>query len=157
MAVFVASLVLAGGRDGGVADDDGGNGPNAITGSWSVTVDRGPAGAAQLAAVLHRRWLSDRDRQHGRQPRSCPRAWKYLGDRLYATTIVFFRFDAAGAFVGSQKIKRTLRLARDGKSFTAISISELLDPAGNLIPTPFPLRATEVARRIVVERIPDVP
>lgn len=123
-----------------------------VAGTWTVTVNRGPTQPALSSLQSFTRsgsvietanTVGVRGPSHG--------SWKHLNNRLYASTIVFFRFDATGAFIGSQKIDRTLRLSQNGNSFTADSISQLLDPAGNVIPTPFPLRATEIARRIDVD------
>ena len=157
-AAFVIALALAGGAIAASGGPNGGAAANALTGSWLVAVDRGPAlpplsslqSFTQGGSVIETaNTVGNRGPSHG--------VWKALGNRLYATTIVFFRFSADGAFVGSQKINRNLRVSQDGNSFTAISISQLLDPAGNVIPTPFPLRATEIGSRIEVERITDVP
>lgn len=157
IATLAASLVLAGGAMAAAGDNPGGKGSaNAITGSWSVTVNRGQGlpllsslqSFARGGAVIETaNTVGNRGPSHG--------AWERVGNRLYATTIVFFRFDPQGAYLGTQKIRRTLRLSDDGESFTAISISELRDPAGNVIASN--LRATEAAERIDVERIPDVP
>jgi hypothetical protein len=81
--------------------------------------------------------------------------WEHVSGRLYADTHIFFRFDATGTFLGTQKIKETVQLAQDGDSYTAVAISDQFDPNGNLIAGG--LRATITATRIKVERIPDVP
>jgi hypothetical protein len=158
VTALVAALVFVGGAVAAGGGTNGGTSGGDVTGSWLVTVDRGPAlpvlsslqSFAEGGVVVETaNTVGNRGPSHG--------VWKTLGNRLYATTIVFFRFDADGAFIGSQKINRTLRLSRDGNSFVAVSISQLLDPSGNVIPTPFPLRATEIAKRMEIERIPDVP
>jgi hypothetical protein len=82
-------------------------------------------------------------------------AWEYLGGRLYADTQVFFRFDPAGAFLGTQRINENVRLAPDGDSYTAVAISNLFDTNGNLVVGG--LRATVTATRIHIDRIPDQP
>jgi hypothetical protein len=46
-------------------------------------------------------------------------------------------------------------VAPDGERFTAVSVSELRDPAGNLVVGG--LRGTAAGKRIHVERIPDLP
>jgi hypothetical protein len=65
-------------------------------------------------------------------------------------TRVFFRFDG-GAYVGTTKVRGTIRVAPDGQSFAAESVSELRDPAGNLIRDGIPGTAT--GTRINVEEI----
>jgi hypothetical protein len=126
-----------------------------ITGSWLVTVDRGPVlgplsslqtftGTGSVIETANT--VGIRGPSHG--------SWEHVSNRLYASTIVFFRFDQ-GSFVGTQTIRRTLRLSTDGDNFVAVSISELRDAAGNVVAAN--LRATETAQRMPVERIPDVP
>jgi hypothetical protein len=81
--------------------------------------------------------------------------WEHLSGRLYADTQVFFRFDATGAPLGTQRINENVRLAPDGDSYTAVAISNLFDPNGNLVVGG--LRATVTATRIHIDRIPDQP
>jgi hypothetical protein len=82
-------------------------------------------------------------------------SWERLEGRLYAATSVFFRFNPqTGAFIGSQKINRTIQLAEDGQSFTAVARVLVLDPDGNVIAT-FSVRSS--GHRMEVERIPDLP
>ncbi len=82
--------------------------------------------------------------------------WERIGPYLFSVTRVFFRFNPqTGAFLGTQKVNATMRVAQDGKSFTAVSISEQRDPAGALIVGS--LRSTAQGARLEVERIPDVP
>jgi hypothetical protein len=83
-------------------------------------------------------------------------SWERVEGRLYATTMLFFRFNPqAGAFLGTQKVSRTMRLSQDGQTFEAVSLGAQYDPNGALIVGG--LRATETAERIDVERIPDQP
>ena len=82
--------------------------------------------------------------------------WERIGPSLFAVTRVFFRFNAQnGAFLGTQKVNATVRVAQDRKTFTAVSISEQRDPAGNLIVGG--LRGTAQGVRLEVEQIPDQP
>jgi hypothetical protein len=81
-------------------------------------------------------------------------AWKRIGHRLYAMTRVFFRFEG-GVYVGTTKVRGTIRVAPGGQSFDAVSVSELRDPAGNLIRGGIP--GTAAGTRINVEEIPDTP
>lgn len=83
-------------------------------------------------------------------------AWERIGPYLFAVTRVFFRFNPqTGAFLGTQKVNATVRVAPDGKTFTAVSISEQRDPAGALIVGG--LRGTAQGARLEVEQIPDQP
>jgi hypothetical protein len=76
--------------------------------------------------------------------------------RLYASTTVFFAFNPqTGVRVGSEKINRSIRLAKDGRTFTAVAQVTRLDANGNVIGTPF--TATSSGERMAVERIPIQP
>ena len=82
-------------------------------------------------------------------------AWRRIGQRKYAVTMVFFRYDpASGAYLGTVKLRREIQLAPDGQSFTGVSVAELRDPAGNLLPGSNTRRDAEVGQRINVEPIP---
>ena len=82
--------------------------------------------------------------------------WERIGRSLFAMTRVFFRFNPqTGAYIGTQKINATIRLSSDGDSINAVSVSELRDPAGNVVLAG--LRATAAGTRIHVEPIPDQP
>ena len=74
--------------------------------------------------------------------------------RLYAASGVFYRFNAAGAFVGSQKIDRTIELAPDGDTYKQVARVTVLDANGNVVTT-FTAQAT--AERMQVDRIGDLP
>ena len=83
-------------------------------------------------------------------------AWERIGPYLFAVTRVFFRFNPqTGAFLGTQKVNATVRVAQDGKTFTAVSISEQRDPAGALIVGG--LRGTARGAKVDVEQIPYSP
>lgn len=79
--------------------------------------------------------------------------WIRTGPRRYATSMVFFRFDpATGAFTGTQRVHRGMRLSADLMRFTAVSVADQFDPQGNLIVRG--LRATETGERLAVEPLP---
>ena len=83
-------------------------------------------------------------------------SWERVEGRSYATTMLFFRFNPqTGAFLGTQKVSRTMRLSQDGQTFEAASLAAQYDPDGALILGG--LRATETGARIDVEPIPDQP
>ena len=74
-------------------------------------------------------------------------AWERIEPSLFAVTRVFFRFNPqTGAYVGTQHVDATVRVAPDGETFTAVSVSELRDPAGNLVLGG--LRGTATGKRI---------
>ncbi len=150
-AIAVAALVAAGATWAGRDD----NSANTLAGTWQLTVNRGPVLPPVQGLTTYTRGhsligtgnVTVRGPAHG--------VWEHVRGRLFADTHVFFRFDATGAFIGSQKIRETVRLSQDGESYTAIAISDLFDPSGNLVASG--LRATITATRMHVERIPDEP
>ena len=82
-------------------------------------------------------------------------AWERINRRLYAATTMFFRFNPqTGAYLGTQRISRTIELAKDGQSFAHVARVTALDPNGN-VQASFIARAT--GKRMEVERIPDLP
>lgn len=152
-AIGVAALVAAGATWSG--RDPGDSSANTLVGTWQLTVNRGPALPPVQGLTTYTRGhsligtgnLTVRGPAHG--------VWEHVRGRLFADTHIFFRFDATGGFIGSQKIRETVRLSPDGESYTAIAISDQFDPSGNLVASG--LRATISATRMHVERIPDEP
>ena len=53
----------------------------------------------------------------------------------YSDTFTFYRYDASGVFIGSQKITSALELGASGDEFTTHSTVEILDVNGNVIAT----------------------
>ena len=159
-AISLASLVAVAAAAFGVmsASADGrGWGAQKLVGSWMVAVDRGPALPALKSLQTFTSGHGVVEIANGGATARSPShgAWERTGRREYATTIVFFRYDpAGGAYLGTVKVRRTLVLAPDGQSFTAVSVGELRDPAGNLLPGSNIRRDTEIGERINVEPIP---
>jgi predicted small secreted protein len=138
---------------------------NSIEGSWIVTVTRvnpppnvprmlkalmtfGSGGGMTEASNTSNTATTLRGPAHG--------VWERIDGRLYATTMLFFRFNPqTGALLGTQKVNRTMRLSQDGQTFEAVSLATQYEPDGVL--TVGGLRATETGERIDVERIPDQP
>ena len=82
--------------------------------------------------------------------------WERIGNDLFATSMWLFRFDpATGSSLGTQEIDRTMRLAADGESFTAVAVIHLFDTDGN--PVGDALHATEVGTRLTINPNPDQP
>jgi hypothetical protein len=82
--------------------------------------------------------------------------WERIGNDLFATSMWLFRFDpATGSTLGTQEIDRTMRLAADGESFTAVAVIHLFDVDGS--PVGDALHATEVGTRLAINRNPDQP
>lgn len=82
-------------------------------------------------------------------------SWERIQGRLYAATGVHFLFNPqTGEFLGTRKINRTIELAPDGQSFSAIARVTTLDPNGNVLGSGI---ATSSGTRMQVERIADRP
>lgn len=130
-----------------------------IVGSWTVTVNRpGLPALTSLQTYTKGRGVVEtansaiaaRSTSHG--------AWRRIAAHRYGVTMVFFRYDpASGAYLGTVKLRRVLQFARDDQSFTGVSVAELRDPAGNLLPGSNARRDTETGVRIAVEPIPAQP
>ena len=62
--------------------------------------------------------------------------WKRLHGRSYQFAFKAFRFDPAGTFIGTQVVRHTLTLAKDGKSYASAGSSQAYDTAGNPLSGP---------------------
>jgi hypothetical protein len=129
-----------------------------LVGSWMVSVDRGPTLPALKSLQTYTGSRNVIEIANGGAAARSPAhgAWQRLGGRSYASTAIFFRYDpATGAYLGTVKLRHTLKLAQDGQSFTGVAVGELRDPAGNLLPGSNVRRDAVSGERINVERIPD--
>jgi hypothetical protein len=154
VAVIAATAAIS--AVGAITAAAGGSGAkssgNTLAGSWDVAVDR-PAPLSDLRSLqtftasgsvieIANGGTGVRSASHG--------AWERVNGRTYASTIVFFRFNpATGAYLGTQKINRTIELSPDGGSYEGVGVSTLFDPAGNVEVSG--LRAPETGVRIQVE------
>ncbi len=123
VAALASACAAAGAIGGGTIATAGTahtNSGNQLAGTWTVTVNR-PAPLPPITSlrvytgagsmVESGNDTASRSPQYG--------SWERTEAREYAETGVFFRFDpATGAFVGKQKINRTIDLSEDGQSFT---------------------------------------
>lgn len=71
--------------------------------------------------------------------------WSQTGNRRFASTFSWFRFDGAGKPIGMQRVQRTMVLSADGNSFESTDTVQVLAPDGTVIAS---AQATEVAYRI---------
>jgi hypothetical protein len=53
----------------------------------------------------------------------------------YSIAFTYYRYDANGVLIGSQKVKAALHLGTDGDEFTTSSTIEILDANDNLVAT----------------------
>ncbi|HEX4707332.1 MAG TPA: hypothetical protein VH229_06330 [Candidatus Udaeobacter sp.] len=77
----------------------------------------GPGSSPALRSPGHGVW----QREHGWQD--------------YSYTFTFYRYDASGAFIGSQKVTSVLELGASGDEFTTHAAGEILDANDNVIAT----------------------
>jgi hypothetical protein len=134
----------------GATSDSAGN---QFAGTWTVTVNRPPplppltslqVYTAQGSMVESGSETASRSPQYA--------SWERVKGREYAATGVMFRFDPqSGAFLGEQKINRTIELAHDGRSFTFRGRATVYDPNGNVVAS-FPVGGS--GERLEVEEQP---
>lgn len=67
------------------------------------------------------------------------------GWRDYSFSFIFYRYDASGAFIGSQKVSAEAELAGNGDSYTSVADVEILGVGDNVLATGC---ATSVGTRI---------
>lgn len=70
--------------------------------------------------------------------------WEHAGGRSFINTVVLFRFNPAGTYVGTAKVTRNIELGDNSDEFTSTDFSEAADPNGNVIATGC---ATTIGRR----------
>ena len=158
--VLIALASIAFGAMSASADrDHASDRAGKLVGAWIVDVDRPGLPALKSLQTYTLGHAVVETANGGAGARSAAHgAWPRVGARTYAVTMGFFRYDAAtGAYLGTVKLRREIEVARDGQSFTGVSIGELRDPAGNLLPGSNTRRDTEIGRRINVEPLPALP
>ncbi len=62
-------------------------------------------------------------------------AWVRTGNRQFASTFVWFRFDPTGQYIGTQRVRRTIQLAKSLKSFQSTDVIEVISPTGAVVAT----------------------
>jgi hypothetical protein len=61
--------------------------------------------------------------------------WIRTGDHRFASSFVWFRFDPTGQYIGTQQVSRTMVLAKNGASFQASDIVQVVSPTGAVVAT----------------------
>ena len=136
-AIAVFALIAVGGgviATAGAKSEREGKGKQ-LAGTWAVTVNR-PAPLPPLASLQvytdDGSMVESGNDSASRSPQYA--SWERVGGREYAVTGVFFRFDPqTGAFVGKQKINRTIDLSQDRQSFTFQGRATVYDANGNVV------------------------
>jgi hypothetical protein len=67
------------------------------------------------------------------------------GGHQYSCTFVWFRFDPTGAYLGMQRVRRTMTVSQDGNSFESTDTVEVLAPNGAVVAT---LQGSETGQRL---------
>lgn len=62
-------------------------------------------------------------------------SWSHVGHRNFTSAFVWFRFDPTGAAIGTQRVRRTMTFSRDGSSFSATDVIEIVAPTGAVLAT----------------------
>lgn len=79
-------------------------------------------------------------------------SWNHSGHQNFTSTFVWFRFDASGQPVGTQRVRRAMKLSHDETSFEATDVIEVVSPTGAIVAT---LHGTEAGT--LLPRSPAVP
>jgi hypothetical protein len=155
VALVAVGVIAAGAVSAARADDEPRS--RALVGTWDVTLQLPGAPPARVLATYNDDGTTVESAAASPATRgSSHGAWERIGRDLFSVTRIFFRFNPqTGAFLGTTKVNASVRVASDGESFEAVSISELRDPAGALIVGG--LRGTATAMRVHVETIEDRP
>lgn len=59
--------------------------------------------------------------------------WVRTGNRRFASTMLWFRFDPTGKYIGMQRVRRTIELAASLTRFTSEDVIEVLTPDGVVV------------------------
>ena len=131
--------------------------PAAIVGTWDVTLAiQGLPPGRVLATFMKDRTTIESANSRPALRGASHGVWQRRGHRLFSVTRVFFRFHpVTGNYDGTTTVNATVRVARDGETFDAVSRSVLRDPDGNIVGPVIPGTAT--GARMHVEPIPEQP
>jgi hypothetical protein len=125
---------------------------NPLVGTWvtSVTLTNPPAGVDGTfqgldTFVAGGGIIVSSSQSHPTQRSLAHGNYTRTGDRQYACSFVWFRFDPTGAFAGMQRVRRTMTVSRDGTSFQAEDTIDVLAPNGTVVAT---IQGTETGQRL---------
>lgn len=134
MLVLMVAQLLASGQDKGGKSQAG-----KLEGTWSVEIAQlncqtGATIGTIQALNTYVRGGSMLETGNGSFFRSPGHGiWQHVGGRDFTATLTFFRFNAAGAFIGSARATKTIAVGDDGDEFTATTAVEIFDVNGILI------------------------
>ncbi len=154
-ALAVGALIagVAGGAAGVATKDPKQNGQTRqLEGTWmsTVTLQNPPPGAEATFRALNTFIRGGRLLVSSSQAMPTTRSlahgeWARTGNLRYSSTFVAFRYDLAGNFVGTLRVRRELTLSASLDQWESTDVVEFLAPDGSVIAT---LHATEVATRL---------
>lgn len=127
---------------------------NQLTGTWttSVTLVNPPPGVDATfqtfnTFVADGGVLVSSSQSHATQRSLAHGNCAHRSGRQYACTFAWFRFDPSGTFVGTQRVRRTMTLSRDGNSFRSTDTVEVIAPDGTVLAS---LQGTETGSRLPI-------
>jgi hypothetical protein len=151
-AAILAITALSAGATGALSASQKPKAPNDLKGTWStsVTLVNAPPGVDAAFQTLNTfvaggGLLVSSSQSHAAQRSLAHGNCARTGDREYACTFVWFRFDLAGTFVGSQRVRRTMEISQDRTSFQSADTIEVLAPDNTVLAT---IQGTETGRRL---------
>ena len=126
--------------------------PTQLTGTWlsTVTLVTPPPGVEPTFLALNTftagGGLLVSSNQSNPSLRSLAHGeWTQTGKRRFTSTFAWFRFDASGKPIGTQRVQRTMTLSQNGDSFQSTDTVQVIAPDGTVLAS---LQATETAHRI---------
>ena len=138
------------------------SGSKGIVGTWHLTITREsppPGQPAVIEALMNyaaNGTTTDSSNSGILRRTAGYGEWKRIGERMYASSNVSFQFNpTTGAWTGTARLDRKVRLSADGKTFVGIGRLTVFGTAGNVVASN--LRTTEVGRALEITVIKDVP
>jgi hypothetical protein len=125
-----------------------------LAGTWltTITLTNPPPGVVPSFTALDTFLPSGELLVSSSQPMPASRSlaqggWIRTGNRRFASSFTWFRFDATGAFIGMQRVRRTMTLAANLATFSATDVVEALSPTGAVVAT---VQGAETGNRLPV-------
>jgi hypothetical protein len=61
--------------------------------------------------------------------------WTHVDHRNFTSSFAWFRFDPTGVAIGTQRVTRTMTFSKDGSTFNATDVVEIVAPTGAVLAT----------------------
>ena len=131
------------------SDDAGSYRHHSIEGTWDTTVTVRLCGSGTVLQAFRAMSLFGADGALVATSVVAPTPslgqWWRTGPDRYLAKMRFFRYDAAGAFLGVQQLTRNISMNRSGTEFSGVVTVEIFDTFNNLIQSGC---STEVSKRL---------